>query len=232
MAKRSKGRKMIIITGGSDGLGLQIAILLASQGKNVISLSRTKPKQDNLDWIKTDLLDDTSITNAVDVLLERADSIETLINCAAITSYENLDELSPSELDRMFKTNVTAPMLLTSKLLNRIKQDGADVINIGATIALKAGYAGQSVYSTTKWALRGFTQNLSEELKPTACRVVSVILGGFNSNMHKKVTGQEIVDPENWMKAEDIAGVISQIINLPRNMEISEIIINRKARRQ
>jgi short-subunit dehydrogenase len=223
---------MIVITGGSDGLGLQIAILLASHGKNVVSLSRTKPKQDNIDWIKTDLLDDISITKAVEELLERSDSIEALINCAAVTSYEDLDELSPSELDRMFKTNVTAPMLLTSKLLSRIKQDGADVINIGATIALKAGYAGQSVYSTTKWALRGFTQNLSEELKSTSCRVVSVILGGFYSNMHKKVTGQEIVDPENWMKTDDIAKVISQILDLPQNMEISEIVINRKARRQ
>jgi short-subunit dehydrogenase len=222
---------MIVITGASDGLGLAIAKLLTSKSHKVVSLSRTKPKEEAISWIKTDLTDDRSIADAVQQILAGSDHIEALINCAAVTSYEDLNALTSSELDRMFKTNVTAPMYLTSQLLDRLKQDGADILNVGATIALKSGYAQQSVYSTTKWALRGFTQNLADELKPTPCRVISVLLGGFNSNMHEKVTGKSIADPENWMSVEDIAKCISQILELPKNMEISEIIINRKARR-
>lgn len=222
---------MIIITGASDGLGLAIAELFTSNGKKVISLSRTEPQDKTISWIKTDLTDVNSIAAAVKTIEEEKEPLEILINSAAVTSYEDLNALTPSELERMFKTNVTAPMYLTSQLLERLKRDGADIVNIGATIALKAGYAQQSVYSTTKWALRGFTQNLSDELKSTPCRVISVLLGGFNSNMHEKVTGKTISDPDNWMNPEDIAKCISQILELPKKMEISEIIINRKTRR-
>jgi len=222
---------MIIISGASDGLGLAIANLFASKSKKVISLSRKKPQNEAIGWIETDLTSDNSIAAAAQSILDKNEPLEALINSAAVTSYEDLNALTPSELERMFRTNVTAPMYLTSQLLERLKQDGGDVVNIGATIALKSGYAQQSVYSTTKWALRGFTQNLADELKPTPCRVISVLLGGFNSKMHEKVTGKSISDPENWMKVEDIAKCISQVLELPKNMEISEIIINRKARR-
>lgn len=222
---------MFIITGASDGLGLAIAKLLSSKGKKVASLSRTRPQLDGIAWVQVDLLNEDSVAKAAALLLKDDEPIEALINCAAVTSYEDIDKLTPSEIERMFKTNVTAPMLLTSKLLERLKHDGADIVNVGATIALKAGYAQQSVYSTTKWALRGFTQNLAEELKPTKCRVVSLLLGGFNSKMHEKVTGQSITDPENWMRVDDIALCLIQILELPKNMEISEIVVNRKTRR-
>lgn len=222
---------MYIITGASDGLGLAIAELLTSKGKRAVSLSRTRPQPEGIDWVKVDLQDDGSVLAAADQLRQDKEPIEALINCAAVTSYEDIDKLSPEELERMFRTNVTAPMLLTSKLLVRLKQDNADIVNVGATIALKSGYAQQSVYSTTKWALRGFTQNLSEELKPTGCRVISFLLGGFNSNMHQKVTGKAITDPENWMRVEDIAAYLVQILELPKNMEVSEVVVNRKARR-
>lgn len=222
---------MIIITGASDGLGLAIGKLYASMGKKVVSLSRTRPPEENIDWIKTDLTDEKSILASSNSILENNETIEALINCAAITVYEELNALTPSGLDRMFRTNVTAPMLLTSMLLERIKKDNADIVNVGATIALKSGYAQQATYSTTKWALRGFTQNLSDELKSTPCRVISFILGGFNSKMHEKVTGKPINDPENWMDAHDLAKCLVQTLEMPKNMEISEIIINRKARR-
>ena len=49
--------------------------------------------------------------------------------------------------------------------------------------------------------------------------------------MHEKATGQKITDPENWMDPKDIAAFMLQILALPKNMEISEVVINRKARR-
>ncbi len=49
--------------------------------------------------------------------------------------------------------------------------------------------------------------------------------------MHEKVTGKTINDPENWMRVEDIAICLAQTLELPKNMEISEIVVNRKARR-
>ena len=219
---------MVIITGASDGLGLAIAKLLISKDKKVLSLSRTCPPIKEIDWIKTDLLDDLSIVKSVNTVIASSNKIEALINCAAVTSYEDTNKITSKELERMFRTNVTAPILLTSRLLDKIKQDGADIVNIGATIALRSGSKDQSVYSTTKWALRGFTQNLASDLKQTTCRVISFILGAINSKMHEKETGEPITDPENRMNLDDIAVCLVQLLELPKNIEVSEIIVNRK----
>ncbi len=98
---------------------------------------------------------------------------------------------------------------------------------MASTVGLKA-YIEQAVYGASKWAMRGFSANLQLELKDTPCRVISFCVGGFNSNIAKKVTGQDIKDPENWMNPVDIAKYMKQTLDLPKNMEVSEVIINRK----
>jgi NADP-dependent 3-hydroxy acid dehydrogenase YdfG len=127
-------------------------------------------------------------------------------------------------------TNVKAAILLVSNLAERIKKDGTDIVNVASTVGLK-GYVDQAVYGASKWAMRGFSANLQVELKDTACRVISFCVGGFNSDIAKKVTGQDIPDPENWMNPENIALFMKQTLDLPKGMEVSEVIINRKAAR-
>jgi len=62
---------------------------------------------------------------------------------------------------------------MTSKLFEIIKHNQADIINIGATIGFKP-YSFFSVYGASKWALRGWTENLQLELKGTPCRVIGI----------------------------------------------------------
>jgi len=152
--------------------------------------------------------------------------IEAVVNCAGVMSLESLNNISASEIDRTFGVNVRAAMLLVSGLAEQLKQDHADIVNVASTVGLKA-YPDQAAYGASKWAMRGFSQNLQVELKDTN-RVISLCVGGFNSDIAKKVTGKEIPDPENWMKPSDIATFIKQILDLPKNMEVTEIIINRK----
>jgi NADP-dependent 3-hydroxy acid dehydrogenase YdfG len=75
--------------------------------------------------------------------------------------------------------------------------------------------------------MRGFSQNLQIELKDTN-RVISFCVGGFKSDIAKKVHGKDLPDPENWMDPEDIAVFMKQILDLPKGMEVSEIVINRR----
>lgn len=163
---------------------------------------------------------------AVKDILVIDEPIELLVNCAGVMSIEPANHITASEIDRTFAVNVRAPMLLVSGLFDRLKQDRADIINVSSTVGLKA-YADQAAYGASKWAMRGFSQNLQIELKDTN-RVISFCIGGFNSDIAKKVTGKDIVDPENWMNPEDIAAFMAQIAALPKNMEVSEIVINRK----
>ena len=114
-----------------------------------------------------------------------------------------------------------------------IVENEADVINIGTTHSQHAhpGIENQLAYVATKYGLRGGSYNISMELKKTKSRLVHVYMGGFQSKMHEKDYGNVMTDPENWMKPSELAELIVYLLNLPKQIEISEITVNRKGRR-
>lgn len=75
--------------------------------------------------------------------------------------------------------------------------------------------------------MRGFIENLRLELKDTKCRVIGFNPGGFKSKIFEKGTGKK-VDLSGYMEAADIAKLLVHILELPKNMEVSDIVINRK----
>jgi short-subunit dehydrogenase len=216
---------MIIITGASDGLGLELAKTYKNAGKRVINISRRESSFADINLI-TDLLIESQIDKTAQDILGMDDPIEVLVNCAGVMSLEPLNNITASEIDRTFGVNTRAAMLLVSRLCDRLKKDRADIINVASTVGLKA-YPGQAAYGASKWAMRGFSQNLQIELKDTN-RVISLCVGGFNSDIAKKVTGNDIPDPENWMNPADIAVFVKQMTDLPKSMEVTEIVLNRK----
>ncbi len=126
------------------------------------------------------------------------------------------------------KINSIAPMFLTAQLIDLIKENEADIINVGSTVGTKQGYPDQLAYTTSKWAMRGSSYNLQVELKDTKCRVIQFNVGGMNTRMHEKYNGSKIENPNEWMQPSDIARFMLQILELPKNIEVSEISINRK----
>lgn len=216
---------MIIITGASDGLGLELAKMYIEAGKKVINISRRKSEFADVNLL-TDLLQESQIDKATQEILTVEEPIEVLVNCAGVMSLEPLSNITASEIDRTFGVNTRAAMLLVSRLAERLKQDHADIVNVASTVGLKA-YQDQAAYGASKWAMRGFSQNLQLELKDTN-RVISLCVGGFNSDIAKKVTGSDIPDPQNWMNPSDIAVFVKQVTDLPKSMEVTEVVINRK----
>jgi short-subunit dehydrogenase len=217
---------VIVITGASDGLGYELAKKYLEKNQTVLGLSRTKPDL-AITHIATDLTAVDSIEAAAQAILAEDEKLEALINCAGVLSLEEANDLSATELERVFKINVTAPLLLTSRLMDRLQSDGGDIVNVASTVGTK-GYANQVAYGSSKWAMRGFSQNLQVELKGTNSRVISFCPGGFRSKLFEKVTDKSLADPENWMDPKDLAQFMIQILELPKNMEVSEVIINRK----
>lgn len=216
---------MIIITGASDGLGLELAKIYKDTDKKVINISRRNSKFADVN-LPTDLLQESQIEKATQEILAIEEPIEVLVNCAGVMSLEPLNSITASEIDRTFGVNARAAILLVSRLTERLKQDHTDIVNVASTVGLKA-YQDQAAYGASKWAMRGFSQNLQIELKDTN-RVISLCVGGFNSDIAKKVTGNEIPDPQNWMNPSDIAVFVKQITDLPKSMEVTEVVINRK----
>jgi NADP-dependent 3-hydroxy acid dehydrogenase YdfG len=219
---------MIIITGASDGLGLQIAKLYKAAGFSVVNLSRRECDYGDYN-IVVDLQDYNSVEAAIAKVLALDQPIEALINCAGVLSVQKLESITSIEIEKVMMVNVNSAIHLTSGLMNRLKHDGSDIVNVASTVGLKA-YADQAVYGASKWALRGFSANLQLELKESACRVISFCPGGFKSELFEKATGNgDATKSGTWMEPSDLAIFMKSILDLPKCMEISEVVINRKS---
>lgn len=220
--------KNIILTGASDGLGKEFAKLcISKEDVNIIALCRTKPDYE-CDFIKMDLTDENSIINGCDIIKEKYQKIDALVNCAGVPGIQKLEEVTYDVLDNLMKINVLAPIYLITQLITLIKNSEADILNVGSTIGTKSGYPDQIAYTTSKWGIRGTSYNLQLEFKKYNCRVIHFNVGGMNTRMHTKWTGKEIEHPEEWMDPKDIADIMLYTLNLPKKVEISEITINRK----
>lgn len=207
---------MYVITGASDGLGLALAKLLVTKGEKVVSLSRSKPDVAGVDHILCDLTNEGSINTAADALLAIPDKLTALINCAGVYNSQPLAELTGQEMARAYTTNAIGPILLTARLIERIKKDGADIINIDSASALQA-YKNEYAYATSKWALRGFSKNLQHELKDSEVRVTNVCPDNFRD----KPEGKQ-------MASADIAAFLVSILDLPKSIEVGEVTLTAK----
>lgn len=218
---------MIVITGASDGLGLQLAKLYKQAGKKVINVSRRSSEFADIN-IELDLRENSQINKAANQIAGIDEKIEAIVYCAGVLSVQPLGEIEESEIKRLMSTNVESQISLTSALFDRIVKDKTDIVCVSSTVGTKA-YPNQAVYGASKWAVRGFAKNLQEEFKNLPNRVISFCPGGFDSKIFEKATGKTNKDFTHWMKSEDVARFINQILDLPQNMEVSEVIINRKA---
>lgn len=219
---------MIVITGASDGLGNELAKLYKDAGKKVVNVSRNK--SDNADVnITLSLREGPEIEKAAKGISDLDEPIEAIVYCAGVLSVQPLGEITEDEIKRLISTNVKSQILLTSNLLDRIKKDKTDIVLVSSTVGTK-GYVDQAVYGVSKWAVRGFAANLQAEFKDLPNRVISFCPGGFKSKLFEKATGDDNMTSEGeWMRPEDVALFIKQILDLPKNMEVSEVIVNRKA---
>lgn len=216
---------MIVITGASSGLGEEIAKLYYGGDQKIVNISRRDSSFADIN-VKCDLTNDEDIESAVETLANINEPIAALINCAGMFKGNGIESINKANIEEVFSTNTSAMMLLTSKLIGRLKNDGADILNIISTAGVKP--TTELIYGTSKWAARGFTLGLQAELKNTPCRVISFCPGGMSTGLFAKANGNP--DGINqWMDPGEIALLIKQILHMPKNIEVSEIVINRKS---
>ena len=217
--------KRIILTGASSGLGASLASVFHEAGYEVIGLCRSKPA-DFVNWIQTDLTESSSISHATEIIKKDFSDFHVLINCAWIMQLDPLESIDPKRAEDVMKVNIVAPWLIISHLIHQINDNNADIVNVGSTVGFKA-YESQAFYVGSKWAIRWLNEYLRLELKKSKVRVIGFNPGGFKSEIVKRATGKQI-DLSPYMDPNELAKLLFQLLQLPKNMEVSEIIINRK----
>lgn len=218
---------MIVITGGSDGLGAELVKVFKSANKTVVNVSRRKNEQADYNFLHN-LREGDEIKQTAREIEEIGEPLEALINNAGVFTKQPLGEITEDEIKRTIESNLNSQIMLTSQLIERIRKDETDIVNVSSRIGF-VGSIDLAVYGASKWAVRGFSESLQAEFKDLPNRVISFCPGGFETGLFVKATGIDPTkDGSEWMKAEDLAVLVKQLLELPKNIEVSEILINRK----
>ena len=183
--------KVVLVTGGAQGLGKAIVTTLAEAGATVIigDIQEDKAAQavaevgagSQVSYKKLDLSDAESVQNVINSIKSEFGRLDVLINNAGIDFTKSILDLEVSEWDAALAVNLRGPFL-TSKFALPVmaEQKSGHIINIVSTAALRA-WTEASVYHASKWGLRGFTQALFTEARRFGVKVTGLIAGGMRT---------------------------------------------------
>jgi uncharacterized protein len=170
----------VLITGATGGIGRAIARGFATQGAK---LTLTGRRIDVLEPLASEVQGraiacDLANRNDVTRLIEDAGDVDVLVANAAVPASGALTELTQDQIDRMIEVNLRAPVALARALAPRMIERRRGHLVFVSSLASKSAAPASSIYSATKFGLRGFALGVREDLRPYGVGV-SVVLPGF-----------------------------------------------------
>ncbi len=223
-----------IITGATKGIGWEVAKKFAENNINLVLCSRNIEElnvvEENLAKInqnikiyvfESDLSEKQQTLAFADFCLNSFDQIDILVNNAGVFLPGILMDENNGALETMIDTNLYSAYHLSRKIVpTMIERRSGFIINI-ASIASIMAYPGGGSYTISKFALRGFSKVLREELKEYNIKVTTVMPGATWSNTWAGVD----LPKERLMQASDIAESIWTVFKLSPSAVIEEITI-------
>jgi short-subunit dehydrogenase len=178
--------KVVLITGGSSGIGKSIGILLTEKGYTVYGTSRNPDKFKDFTAFKLIALnvrETETIQKAVDTIIEAEGRIDILINNAGVGITGPIEETPDEEIHKAFQTNLYGPISVMKAVLPHMRQQkSGHIINVTSI----AGYMGlpyRGIYSATKGALELVTEAMRMETKMFGIEIANVAPGDFATNI-------------------------------------------------
>lgn len=170
----------ILITGGSSGLGKEMARMLKEAGANILITGRDAAKVDevckelSLHGIAADVAVEADVLKTYGAVNKMLGGLDVLINNAGIGEFATIDQVSLEAMERVFRTNVFGAALMAREAAKIFKaQNSGNIINISSTAGRK-GFANGTIYSASKFALSAMTETWRDELRPYNVRVMQV----------------------------------------------------------
>ncbi len=181
--------KTILVTGATSGIGRATAITCAGLGAKVVAFGRNQERLNSLMQelegdghlaIKADLTDEAQ----VQALLEKVPAVDGVACCAGVAEMKPFAFVTEEDVERVFKVNCFAPVMLVNKLLKAKKLNkGGSVVFVSSVDGPKVVHAGNSVYSGSKSALVGLARNMAIDLASKKIRVNCVLPGTTDTPM-------------------------------------------------
>ncbi|MEM7394315.1 MAG: SDR family oxidoreductase [Verrucomicrobiota bacterium] len=205
-----KGRKVVVITGTSSGIGECMAHQLADLGYTVYGGSLT-PDQDKthegLESLFLDVASDDAVQAFVDQILAKEDKVDVLVNNAGYAYAGPIEDTPFEEAEAIMNVNFYGAVRLCKALLPTLRTTGgAKILNVTSGAGFTAEpYAG--FYSASKFALEGYTEALRHELWPLDVQVVLIQPGWIRTKIAinaKRVATVQPVYKERWERMANL----------------------------
>ncbi len=217
--RRSRQRRVALITGAGRGIGRATAEAFADVGYTVvlaeIAAARGRRVEQTIAstggtarFLRTDVADRRSVGRMVQRVLRRFGRIDCLVNNAGVLTVGPLTGVAHRDLERMLAVNLRGPLLVTQAVLPAMRrQRSGSIITVASQLG-KVGEAGYVTYCASKFGVIGFTKALAEEFTGTGIRVWAVCPGLVDTPMARKGVGVPPGEGEELIRPEAVARVI------------------------
>ena len=216
-----------IVTGASSGIGAATARALAGEGARVVGGARRVERLETEVALELDVTDPESCARFVD----EAGPADILVNAAGLAlGREPFSESTEEDERTVFETNVNGLVRMTRLVLQRSLREPGHIVNIGS-IAGRWAYPNGATYVTSKFAVRGFTRALREDLLGRDIRVTTVDAGlvetefsvvRFRGDVDKADAVYEGIRP---LTGEDVADAVLYAVTRPVHVVVDELVL-------
>jgi NADP-dependent 3-hydroxy acid dehydrogenase YdfG len=219
--------KIAIVTGASSGIGAATARLLAGEGARVVGGARRVQRLETAVALELDVTDPASCARFVDA----AGPADILVNAAglALGRYP-VDESTEEDERTVFETNVNGLVRMTRLVLQRSLCEPGHIVNMGS-IAGRWAYPNGSSYITSKFAVRGFTRALREDLLGRDIRVTTVDAGLVETEFSlvrfkgDEAQAKAVYAGTRPLSADDVASCILFAVTRPLHVVVDEVVV-------
>ena len=209
--------KACIVTGANSGIGRSTAITLAKNDYTVFATMRSLERGEKLrktaqelnleiKEVELDVSDTDSVNHGVNEILEQTDQIDVLINNAGVGSNAVIEDVDIESDKSVFETNFWGVVRCIQAVLPTMRQQKSGHIIQVSSIAGRVGLPAQPIYSASKWALEGLSENLAHDLSSFGVKV-SIIEPGVTRTA---ILGKNNTVPEN----DDFENIYARMLDM------------------
>ena len=222
-----------VVSGATGGIGEAIVAALVSEGARVWAIGRDQRRLEELASSKRDTVTPVVVDLSAVEEIERAardiaesGSVDVLVHVAGVIRMGSSALLTAEDLDQLYAVNLRAAYVLTRQLLPALRRKQGQIVFVNSSSALRPG-SSNSLYASTKAAVKALADGLREEVNEDGIRVTSLYAGRTATAMQKTVYEFEgrTFDPEYLMTPHDVAASVIHCLSLPRSAEVTDIAI-------
>ncbi|WP_421944544.1 SDR family oxidoreductase [Pedobacter sp.] len=224
--------KIVLITGGSKGIGYGIAESLLKAGYKVAITSRKIDSANDAASklvaygdvlaIEADVKDYNSQQDAVNLIIEKWGRLDVLIANAGVGHFAPIDEIDIKDWNEIIDTNLTGVFYSIKATVEEIKKNQGHIFTI-SSLAGTNFFAGGSAYNASKFGLTGFTQSVMLDLRKYGVKVSTIMPGSVASHFNDHNPNQE---DDAWkIQPEDMGKLIVDLLAMPARTLPSKIEI-------